>query len=304
MTKKIIVTSCSLNYIAQAKCLGDSIVKHAPDYHLVIGLIDKINGRINKADYAPHEIVEAEELNLPQFADMAKRYTMLELSCAAKIFFAAYALKKYNASQIIFMDCDIMLFDSLKFIEEQLNTSSILITPHIATPYPIDGKRPFESDMLKNGIFNAGFFAFNNDDNGKKFVEWMKPRMIDQCYVDIKRGLNADQGWFNFVPVFFQKVMVVKHPGCNAAYWNLHERIITKAGDKYMVNGEPLIFFHYSGYSTKYLDQISRHQDRVAMNDALKELFKFYHDQLLKNDHEKLSAFESVYKKKKKLFGF
>ena len=274
MGKKIAVTVCSAAHLAQAKGLGDSLLKHNPGYQLVIGLVDKLDGRIPGTYYHPHELIEAHNLNIPQFGEMVRRYTLLELSFALKYFFVDYCAKKYNPGKIIFLDSDILVFDSLEPIERRLDEFPVLITPHITSSYPDDGKRPMEREMLKNGIYNAGFFALKTDDTGIKFLNWFKIRMTDQCYVNAKEAMNADQSWFNFIPVYFNKARLLDHPGCNVAYWNLHEKIISKQGGKYFANDEPLVFFHYSGYSLKEPGLISRHQDRFDMkeNQTINEL--------------------------------
>ncbi|MEI9911171.1 MAG: hypothetical protein WDO71_16780 [Bacteroidota bacterium] len=100
MPGKIILTTCSLNHIAQAKSLGDSVIKYAPDYTLVIGLVDKLEGRIPADYFTPHSLVEAHELNIPQFDEMYKRYTTLELNCALKSFFTSHILKNYRPGQV------------------------------------------------------------------------------------------------------------------------------------------------------------------------------------------------------------
>lgn len=299
MFNKIVVTVCTASHLAQAKALGDSLLKYNPGYKLIIGLADNLDRRVADAYYHPHELIEAGELNIPQFGEMVKRYSLLELSCALKYFFVDHVITKYNSEKIIFLDSDILVFDSLGFLENELEEFSILLTPHISTPYPDDNKRPIEREMLKNGVFNAGFFAFKCDENGKAFLGWIKSRMIDQCYVDPKRGLNADQSWFNFVPVYFNKVSIIRHPGINVAYWNLHERKVSKQGEKYLVNDQPLIFFHYSGYSTGHPSEISKHQDRISFDSssALKELFQLYHSTLIKNDHEKMISLKCFYRK-------
>ena len=65
---------------------------------------------------------------------------------------------------------------------------------------------------------------------------------------DSKRGMFAEQLWLNLVLLYFEKVHVIKHLGCNEAFWNLHERRLTKLAGKYYVNKTyPLIFFHFSG---------------------------------------------------------
>jgi hypothetical protein len=298
--RKIVVTTCSANHLAQAKSLGDSLLSFNPDYELVIGLVDKLENRVDPGFYYPLDLVEVEALGIPEFAEMYHRYTTLELNCALKCFFLHYALQAYQPDILFFLDSDILVFDSFKFLEEQLIDHSILITPHITEPYPNDKHKPQEKEILKTGIFNGGFLGLKNDENTHAFLDWWKPRMVDQCYERPKDGLNVDQKWLELVPLFFKNVKVILHAGCNVAYWNLHQREIRKQGNKYYVNNESLIFFHFSGYSIRHPDQISRHQDRIKLdgNPELKELFEFFHQTLMANDHEKMLSLTCYYQKK------
>lgn len=303
MSQKIILTTCSLNHIAQAKSLGQSVLKYAPGYKLVIGLVDKNNGRVPAEYYSPHELIEAHELAIPFFKEMCDRYTVLELNCAMKSFFTAYVIEKYSPDTFVFMDSDMLLYSSPALIEEELLSASIVLTPHITSPFPEDDKKPKEKDILKTGMFNAGFYALKNDDNVASFIRWWKERMKDQCFERPKEGLNVDQKWLNFLPFYFEKVKVLEHAGCNAAYWNLHERMISKKGKQFFVNEtDPLIFFHFSGYSLKQPELISRHQDRFSMeeNEILKELFLGYKNILTENNHEELLQLSCHYAKSKK----
>lgn len=303
MGERIIVTTCSANHLAQAKSLGDSLLQYNVGYKLMIGLADRLEGRVDSDYYSPHDLVEAHELGIPKFEQMCRSYDVFELNCALKVFFAAHALEKYKADKVIFLDSDMLVFNSLRFIEEELEKKSILLTPHIVTPYKKDGKRPFEREMLKNGIFNGGFFAVKNDEQGAAFLSWWKERMIDECYVDLKQGMFVDQKWLNLAPVFFPALRWLQHRGCNAAYWNLHERVISKTGDQYYINEEPLLFFHFSGYSIDSPNEISRHQDRISMNDnaAVKELFELYQSTLEKNKHSQMLKIDCYYDKSKSL---
>ena len=299
MSKKIVVTVCSASYLAQTKALGDSLLKHNPDYTLLIGLVDKLNGRVQPGYYHPHELIEAESLHIPEFREMCQRYTALELICALKSFFLQFALDTYKPEVLYFLDCDIMIFDSFRVLEEELNDHSILLSPHITTPFPRDNLRPEEKDILKTGIFNAGFLGLKNDATGQAFLDWWKIRMIDQAYERPKEGLNVDQKWLNFVPLYFEKVKTIRHAGCNLAYWNFHERTVEKKNEKFFANQDPLIFFHYSGYSAQQPDKISRHQTRFSMQDnaAVKELFDLYQQTLMQNDHLSLQKLTYYYKK-------
>lgn len=302
--EKIIFTTCTAAYLAQAKSLGDSILQTNPGYRLCIGLVDKMDGRFDPAFFAPHEIIPVALLSIPPFADMQSRYSLLELSCALKPWFALYLLEKYKTGQIIYMDTDIRLTGSLVYLEEELSRHSILLTPHIMSPLPADDKRPHETAILKTGIYNAGFFAVKNDENGNAFLNWWRDILVDYCYEDSSRGLASDQSWLNFVPLFFKNVKIIDHPGCNVAYWNMHERKLEKAGESLIVNTEfPLLFFHFSGYSMKNPALISRHQDRFKLTDnpVVAELFRIYHAALKENRHEEMQNIPCAYARPKSI---
>ena len=302
MFSKVAVTVCSANFLAYAKGLADSVVKFNPDYKVVIGLVDKLDDNFDFSFYQPHTILQVHEMNIPQFKEMYNRYNLFELNCALKSFFVKWVLNELRPAYVLYLDADMLVFDSFRDIENNLENFSVFITPHIIKPFPDDGKRPRENDILKTGMFNAGFFALKNDETGNQLINWWSERMIDLGYERPKDGLNSDQNWLNFVQLYFEKVQIVKHPGYNAAYWNLHERNITKNENRFFANNEPLVFFHFSGYSIQNPDKISKHQDRVSLksNAVLAELCSIYHQMLLKNRTETLQKIPCYYMKEKK----
>jgi hypothetical protein len=298
----VVVTTCSANHLAQANSLGDSLLKYNPGYKYVIGLADKLSETIRKGFDLPYEVIEAAELAIPEFGDMYKRYSTFELNCALKSFFLMYAMKKYQPAKLLFMDSDMLAFHSLDYITDLLDHHNILLTPHIFSPFPADAYKPKERDILKAGIYNAGFIGLKNDQTGNAFLKWWTDRMVDQCYERPKMGLVVDQNWLNFVPIYFENTMVVKHHGCNVAYWNLHERQVEKRGEAYLVNNrDTLLFFHFSGYQFSSPNLISRHQERYSMSDfpVVKELFGIYHSMLQKNRHDEMMKIPCFYRKEK-----
>ncbi|MEO5562033.1 MAG: hypothetical protein ABIR18_01335 [Chitinophagaceae bacterium] len=298
----VVVTTCSANHLAQAKGFGNSLLRFNPTYKYIIGLADKLPANIKRESFAPYEIVEVYELNIPEFDEMYKRYNTFELNCALKSFFLAYAMKTYQPSKLLFMDSDMVVFDSLEYISKLLDNHSILLTPHIFSPFPVDQDKPQERDILKAGVYNAGFLALRNDDTGNAFLKWWTERMVDQCYEKPKLGMVVDQNWLNLVPVYYNNVKIIEHKGCNVAYWNLHERKVEKQDGKYIVNEKyPLLFFHFSGYQFSLPDTVSRHQSRYGMQDfpVVKELFSIYHEMLKINGHEEMLKTRCFYRKEK-----
>jgi hypothetical protein len=301
----VVVTTCSNNHLAQAKTLGDSLKKYNPGYKFIIGLADQLPASFNKESFSPYEIVEVRELKIPQFDEMYKRYNTFELNCSLKSFFLDHAMQQYNPTQLLFMDSDMMAFSSLDYLIHLLDDDSILLTPHIFSPFPVDNHKPQERDILKAGMFNAGFLGLRNDDTGKALLKWWTERMVDQCYEIPKWGWVVDQNWLNLASLYFDRVKIVGHRGCNVAYWNFHERQITKDGSHYRVNQiDPLLFFHFSGYQFATPDMISRHQNRYKMDDfpVAKELFAYYHEMLQKNGHAEMLKTPCYYRKEKNIF--
>jgi len=300
--KKIAFTVCTANYLAHAKSMADSLIRHNPSYEFYICLLDEINGRFEENDFAPHNIITVKSMNFPEFDGMCSRYNLFELSCALKPFCALHLLQAKSSTQVFYFDTDILIFDQLEFLEQQLQQYSVLLTPHLTQPLPVDDKQPQEKNVLKSGNYNAGFFGVNNDKNGLEFLLWWRRTLVEHCYEKKDDCVFVDQKWLNFVPLFFKQVAILNHPGCNLAYWNMHERSLAVKENKFWVNEAfPLIFIHLSGFHPSEPSLLSRHQTRFDLKNfpAWQKICNIYASELKRNNVDLFSTLASVYKKKK-----
>ncbi len=285
---KLAFTVCSVSHLGQAKSMADSFIEQNPDYEVKVGIVDRISGRIDESQFTDYELIEVEKINIPNVEALFKKYDGIEMCSLTKPFFAEYFLNIYpELSQIIYVDTDLIFFDSVAYVEESLKESDIFLTPHILSPYSDTELYPKETAYLNSGIYNSGFWAVTRSESTSMFLKWWKERLVVYGLINFYDGLFAEQNWLNYVPLFFKNVYVTHHLGMNVAYWNIHERAITKSERGYEVNGEfPLIFFHYSGYKITEPEKISIHTDRFDLinRPELKPIFKAYHDSLIKNN--------------------
>jgi glycosyltransferase involved in cell wall biosynthesis len=270
---------------ANARVLTRSFLEAHPDGTVFVLIVDRLEPGFRRDD-EPFTIIEIEELdNIPNLPAFLFQYTQLESNTAAKPFFLDYLLRQPGVDRLVYLDPDVQVFHRFDDLYALLEQNSIVLTPHVTNPID-DGKRPGEREVLLSGAYNLGFIAVRNSETTQRFLDWWKSRCLDRCIVDQRNGLFVDQRWIDLVPGYFGDVHILREPGYNVAYWNLHERRLTGSGEC-EVNGRPLYFFHFSGIQFDSIDGISRYQNRYELSDLgdAARLFREYRDRIDRCGH-------------------
>jgi glycosyltransferase involved in cell wall biosynthesis/SAM-dependent methyltransferase len=284
-TAKVATKLCTIiaqNYLAQARVLANSVSTHHKGERLQVLVID-----VEPAtDYStePFDLISPVELGLPQdeFQKMAAMYEVTELATAVKPWLLGLLLER-GAMAVVYLDPDTELYSDLSQLGALAVANDIVLIPHTLRPIPEDGLRPTPTDVSQSGVYNLGFLAVGA--GARPFLDWWSTRLSRDCVVAPEEGLFVDQRLMDFVPGYFRH-HVHRDAGYNVAYWNLHERSVSWTGQGYEVAGEPLRFFHFSGYDARFPDQLSKHQEpnprtRLAEQPDLARLCSEYGDRLL-----------------------
>jgi glycosyltransferase involved in cell wall biosynthesis len=281
--KTAICTIIAKNYLPFARVLMESVRLWSPSSIRLVFLVDQPDGFFNPAD-EDFEVIQSDLLPIPDSRWFHFKYTILELSTAVKPFALEYVLDHYRVDQVLYFDPDIAIYGDLHCLERALDQSSIVLTPHLTSPL-VDRSRPTDLDILRSGSYNLGFIGIRRSAETSRFLDWWKMRLYDQCVVDLPKGLFVDQRWIDLVPGMFSGVTILRDPSLNVAYWNLSHRTVIRSPKGYLVNGEPLCFFHFSGLNPDEPHSLSRHQNRFTLEDLgdVLELVLEYRDRL----HEK-----------------
>ncbi len=298
MFMKIAFTICTNNFLSLARVAAKSFLQHHKGYEFYLGIIDPIDPKIQQW-YDGFKVLTCDEIGVTDLEAMARKYNVSEFSCTMKSYFARYFLKEYDSvSEILYLDADLYFYAPLAEIERLHYDYDILLTPHLIKPMVFDGKQPDEVAYLSTGTYNGGFFSIKVTENSRRFIEWWCDRMRDYCFYSLERGLFVDQKWLNLVPVFFDKVFIVKQAGYNVSYWNLHERSIELKQGQYLVNGEDTLrFFHFSSMNLKETILFYKHQNRFTEDSltTVKDLFLQYRHTAYQEGYEQTSASPSYY---------
>lgn len=260
-----IYTIVSNNYLHFARTLLQSARVQHPECQLYCVIVDSDESPA-RALGDEFEFIGLRELGLPAHDQFLFQYSVLELNTAVKPW-AMEALLKKGHDSVIYIDPDIRLYRPLQEVLSAFEDGSdIVITPHLLAPIT-DDLRPTELDIRRAGTYNFGFCAVRSSENTLRFLHWWQGKLERGCVVDFERGIFVDQSWIDLVPGLFENVTILRHPGYNVAYWNLAQRSISRdASSQWLSNGEPLVFFHYSGLNPLNPEPFSKHQNRFTLS--------------------------------------
>jgi len=298
-----VLTLCSANYLAHAKTLGQSLLEHNPGFLFVIGLVDRISQGVEAA-VRGIEVIPVEDLAIPGFSEMAAKYGVVELNTAVKPFFMEYLYRRDEAvKEVIYLDPDILVFDSLEPLVTKLRNCSIVLTPHSCTYDNSPQNLHYEIAMLSTGIYNLGFIATSRSDTTFTFLRWWQHRLRDYCFNRRGSGMFVDQRWVSLAPLYFDGICIDKNPGYNMSYWNHFERRISSHNGKYVVNGSyPLVFYHFSNYNPLRPEAITNRSSQPTVSFAerpdLLPLYDEYRRRLLKAGYESVRRLEYAFRYK------
>ena len=279
MHKVCFFSIVSKNYTHVVRTLMESLEEHYPDADRVVALCDQQDDF--DYSYDNFTIFPITRLNnIPQVKKFLFRYTILELNTAIK----PYVIEKLferGYEKVFYIDPDIKFYSDPSEMIDLLEENQVLLTPHL-TGLLVDEKAPTELDILRSGTYNLGFIGLRNTENTNALVKWWQSKLYEDCVVDLNRGLFVDQKWMDLVPGLFSGVYVQRHEGWNVAYWNLAHRDVVRTVEGYKVNGQNLVFFHFSGFASNS-KTLSKHQNRfskVSAGSAVAELCKEYETDL------------------------
>lgn len=298
-------TIVSPNYLAYARTVSASYLAQHPGHRFFVLLVADLALEERKLfegdEFTP---VMLQEIGLADVRGEGMKYDILELNTNVKPTFMKYLLHAFDLENLIYLDPDIFVYRPLAPIFGALSAgANAVLTPHITKPIT-DDKLPSEQDHLYNGTYNLGFIGVRRGEETDRILNWWERRCLDNGFSEGRTGLFVDQKWMNLAPVLFENVLVLRHLGCNMAYWNLQERWLEldersphETDRGYVVRGvsgetSDLYFFHYSGIVVDDPGMLSKNTNRFTLVDRpdLSELFANYKVAVLANRDERREA--------------
>ncbi len=290
--RRAVFTIVSANYIGYAATLMQSLASHLPDVQRYVILAD-VRRDFSDIDLAA-TLLDCDQLGIALIGNMKAWYTVIEFNTAIKPYAFLHMFETLGFDEACYIDPDILLFGGMAEVFDALADHSCVLTPHVMRPLQ-DGFEPSDLTIMKSGVYNLGFLGLRNDADGVALARWWADRCFRHCLVDIAGNMFTDQRWMDLAPAFVRRPCILRHPGYNVAYWNLaHRRVTRTPAGAWEVDGERLVFFHFSGISPDVPDSFSKHQNRFTYENlgVVADLCDLYKSRVLANGWEAFSRLE------------
>jgi hypothetical protein len=253
----VIFTVTSLKYFPKSVIMAKSVKEKMPNVTVCVCLVEETSHIF--VDQCPYidQVILAKDIGDNDFYRNIFKYTDLEAITSVKAQLFLYLMDYYQEEEIfIFLDSDTKIYSPFEELETAFNRAPIIITPHLLmdedSRYAIEDN---EIVTLVYGVYNTAFVGIKRSTEGKQFLDWWDKKLKHECFNYPNQGIFVDQRWIDLAVCYFN-IHILKHPGYNVAAWNLSTRNITQDSFNYLVNGEALRFFHFSGTSNGRLEYV------------------------------------------------
>ncbi len=299
MSQRAAYTIITANYLAHAETLAETLAQHNPGLQLYVLIVD-LPDDLEHQQFQHFKLIYLRELGEAELIEqMSFYYSPAEFCWSLRGFMHEYMQNQTQHDTWLFLDSDMMVSGSFEPIFAQLDHCSILLNPHFQKTGYLPAGSWIELEVLRAGKFNGGFLGLRRSIVTTQFITWFKARLerfaFDEPYFEEIRFLHGDQLWLDFVPIHFPEVELLRHPGANLAHWNLFERdVVLHPDGRVSVDGQPLLFTHFSGWSIDEPELVSRHSPHYENPPNIpgwEEKGREYRDRLLNNGYaEKITS--------------
>lgn len=272
-----LVAYLDANYLHKALVCYDSLRKfYAGKFRMYIYCFDKITfdilSRYNLEDLIP---IPKEKFEIPEILAQKKNKKSYEYfwTYTPTVLLQTMAMRPKNEI-VVYMDTDMMFFDSPKCIFDELEDKDVLIQPN---NFSVKERWQFEPI----GYYCTSFNVFRNNENSVKIIQNWQRQCIEWCGATLGDGRFGDQKYMDFWLDEYEGVREVTTVGADVAPWNIQKYDVSNRNGKVFVNNKPLIYYHFHSFKMNFSDysyMIEGDRDNCydIREDAIKHIYTPY----------------------------
>jgi hypothetical protein len=258
-------TICDWPYLARLLVLVRSLQRVDPALTLHVVCLDEPTRRyLEKRPGIIATAVSEVERGDPEVLATRRFRTQTGYAWTLKPAICLHVLRsRPDAGAVLFLDADLMFFDSPEPIFDELARGSVLLVPerHVApAAWTRAGGRPDLGTAAGEtwGFYNSGTVGFRRDRAGLAALGWWREQCLSGGQDWGAPGARGDQWNLNPVPNRFGGVRIIDHPGVGLAPWNARGTTLECRGAHLLADGRPVVFYHFQSLRLRHESVVSR----------------------------------------------
>lgn len=229
------------NYLGRGLALHRSLRAQGGEFRLTILCMDAAAETALRPLALPGirllPLAELVAAHPPLAAARADR-TPLEFYFTCTSWLVRHLLPAVPAGELLtYLDADMYFFASPEIVFAEIGAAPVAITPH---RFP-----PALAHLERYGRFNVGWVSFRHDATGLACATDWAVRCAEWCCNRLEADRYADQKYLDAWEARFAGTVSLRHPGVNAAPWNMKDVAVTAGPAGPLLNGTPLVFYHF-----------------------------------------------------------
>lgn len=259
-------------YFTKGLALYHSLSKVC-NFHLYIFTPDeKCISTFEEKDFPNVTVIPFKEVETKELLKVKSERTLGEYYWTIKASCIKYLLNVFGLKLVTYVDTDTFFYSSPKPMFEELGNESVLIVPHNFSPKYLR--------EIKNGIYNAGFISYKNDELGLIALNWWNDRCIEWCFSKKEDGKFGDQMYLNTLSEF-EGVYTLKHRG-TLANWNVQQYKFNKTKNSIIGTTDNNENFEVIFYHFHYLKFLNSHEVELGRKFLSEEVLNLFYKPYIK----------------------
>jgi len=145
-----------------------------------------------------------------------------------------------DARRVAYLDGDLFFFGPPAGVWAEMGRAPVAIIPH--------NFHKGAEHLLKYGRYNVGWVSFARSEQGLNCLDYWADSCRQWCRDEPDGGRFADQGYLDRFEEHAPDLAIIRHKGCNLGPWNVGGYEIRVKDGAVRVDGDPLLFFHFTGF--------------------------------------------------------
>jgi len=179
------------------------------------------------------------EAAYPELLTVKPSRKLIEYYFTLSPFLPHYLFAHTKADRVTYVDADILFFTPPQAVLDSLGDASVAITPHRFS-FAYRNHSIF-------GLYNVAWITYRRCPEGLDCLNAYKDDCLEWCYDRLEGGRFGDQKYLDAWPARYPSLKVITHKGVNLAVWNVHSHVIRYKDNIVSIDGDPLVFYHFSG---------------------------------------------------------